>query len=170
MALLSMQNPTPLFPGFHLQTLRRKPRSDQQKLVDKIQQLKLKSFSQLSECLGKFIPSSHLQPAVSGAQSRQRIYSKKNTFWAFFSQILDADGGCQEVVRKLQAVAAMKEIKLPSSSTSAYCQARNKLDLLNLQSILAHTSKQLQAMKNINNFNGRRVVVVDGTGVSMPDT
>lgn len=170
MALLSMQNFTPLFPGFHLQTLRRKPRSDQQKLADKIHQLKLKSFSQLSECLGKFIPGSYLQPTVSGAQSRQRIYSKKNTFWAFFSQILDADGGCQEVVRKLQAVAAMKEIKLPSSSTSAYCQARNKLDLPNLQSILEHTSVQLQTMKNINKFNDRRVVVVDGTGVSMPDT
>ena len=47
-----MQNPTPLFPGFHLQTLRRKPRSEQQILADKINQLKQKSFSQLGECLG----------------------------------------------------------------------------------------------------------------------
>ena len=51
-----MQNPTPLFPGFHLQTLRRKPRSDRQKLAVKINQLKQQSFSQLSECLGQFIP------------------------------------------------------------------------------------------------------------------
>jgi hypothetical protein len=26
--------------------------------------------------------------------------------WAFFSQAFDADGGCREAVRKLQAVAA----------------------------------------------------------------
>jgi len=165
-----MQNPTPLFPGFHLQTLRRKPRSDGQKLADKINQLKQKSFSQLSECLGQFIPNSYLQPTASGSQSRQRLYSKKNTFWAFFSQILDADGGCQEVVRKLQAVAALKKGKLPSSSTSAYCQARNKLDLSSLRSILEHTSEKLQSITNVNSFYDRRVIVVDGTGVSMPDT
>ena len=109
-----MHNPTPLFPGFHLQTLRRKPRSDIQKLAEKIDQLKQKSFSQLSECLDQFIPNSFLQPAASGSQSRQRLYSKKNTFCAFFSQIIDADDGCQEVVRKLQALAAMKNRTLPS--------------------------------------------------------
>lgn len=165
-----MQNPTPLFPGFHLQTLRRKPRSDRQKLADKMNLLKQKSFSQLSECLDKFIPNSCLQPTASGYQSRQRLYSKKNTFWAFFSQILDADGGCQEVVRKLQAVSAMKERALPSSSTSAYCQARNKLDLPSLHSILEHTSEKLQSITNTKSFYNRRVIVVDGTGVSMPDT
>jgi len=51
-----MQNPTLLFPGFHLPTLHRKPRSSQQILANKIEQVKQKTFSQLSECLGKFIP------------------------------------------------------------------------------------------------------------------
>ena len=60
------------------------------------------------------------------------MFSKANTFWAFFSQVLDADGGCQEVVRKLQAFAAMKANALLSSSTAAYCQARKKLDLSSL--------------------------------------
>jgi len=40
--------------------------------------------------------------------SRRRIYSKENTFWAFLSQVFDADGGCKEVIRKLQAFAALK--------------------------------------------------------------
>jgi hypothetical protein len=31
-----MKNSTPMFPGFHLQTLRRKPRSEAQKLADKL--------------------------------------------------------------------------------------------------------------------------------------
>jgi len=45
-----MQNQTFLLPGFHLQTLRRTPRSTRQKLADKIVSLKQKSFSQLGEC------------------------------------------------------------------------------------------------------------------------
>ncbi len=164
-----MQNTTPLFPGFHLQTLRRKPRSARQILADKMEQLKQKSFSQLGECFGGFIPNQYLRPAESGVLSRCRLFSKENTFWAFFSQVLDADGGCQEVVRKLQAFAAMKSKPLPSSSTAAYCQARKKLDLPTLEVILQHTSEQLQAM-GTDKLNGRRVIVADGTGVSMPDT
>ncbi|MFT5609476.1 MAG: hypothetical protein ACI9PZ_003295, partial [Parvicella sp.] len=53
------------------------------------------------------VPTAALIRSTSGTMSRNRIFSKENTFWAFFSQILDAVGGCQEVVRKLQAVAAI---------------------------------------------------------------
>jgi hypothetical protein len=139
-----MKNFTPLFPNFHLQTLRRTPRSAQQILAAKLTQLKQKSFSQLGACLGKFIPAEHLYPTPSGPLSRRRFFSKENTFWAFFSQVLDADGGCQEVVRKLQAFAALKSTVLPSSSTAAYCQARKKLDLPSLEAILRDTATQLQ--------------------------
>ena len=167
-----MQNPTPLFPGFHLQTLRRKPRSACQILAGKMAEQKQKSFSQLSECFGNFIPAHYLQPAQSGALSRRRLFSKENTFWAFFSQVLDADGGCLEVIRKLQAFAAMRSKPLPSSSTAAYCQARKRLDLATLKAIFLHTVQQLQDQPNPNTdpLHYRRVVVVDGTGVSMPDT
>ena len=165
-----MQNTTPLFPGFHLQTLRRKPRSAQQILAGQMEQLKQKSLSQLGECFGKFIPIQYLCPTESGVLSRRRLFSKENTFWAFFSQVLDADGGCREMVRKLQAFAAMKSNTLPSSSTAAYCQARKRLDLPSLKAILQHTSERLQVTPGTERLNGRRVVVVDGTGVSMPDT
>ncbi|MBK7352392.1 MAG: hypothetical protein IPJ05_01035 [Nitrosomonas sp.] len=97
-----MQNTTSLFPGFHLQTLRRKPRSASQKLSDEIAKLKQKTFSQLGECFRNFIPSQYLRPSESGALSRRRFFSKENTFWAFFSQVLGDDGGCQEVIRKLK--------------------------------------------------------------------
>lgn len=165
-----MQNTTPLFPGFHLQTLRRKPRSASQKLSDEIAKLKQKSFSQLGECFRNFIPNQYLRPSESGVLSRRRLFSKENTFWAFFSQVLGDDGGCQEVIRKLQAFAAMKSKPLPSSSTAAYCQARSKLDLPGLETILQYTANRLLNIPDPERMNGRRVVVVDGTGVSMPDT
>jgi len=44
-----MQNTTRLFPGFHLQTLRRTPRSARQKLLDEKAEIKQKSFSELAE-------------------------------------------------------------------------------------------------------------------------
>ncbi|MDX8412127.1 MAG: hypothetical protein R8K46_09715 [Mariprofundaceae bacterium] len=66
----------------------------------------------------------------------------------------------------------MKLKKFPSSSTAAYCKARKKLDQTGLESILQHTSEGIQAKAAPDLLNGRRVIVivVDGTGVSMPDT
>lgn len=64
----------------------------------------------------------------------------------------------------------MKVQALPSSSSAAYCQARAKLDLGSLEAMLQHTSNQCLAKPEPGRMNGRRVVVADGTGVSMPDT
>ncbi|WXG52571.1 MAG: transposase [Candidatus Sedimenticola sp. (ex Thyasira tokunagai)] len=58
----------------------------------------------------------------------------------------------------------------PSASTSAYCQARAKLEQDCLESILSHTAEGLQQRGRSQWWKQRRVVVVDGTGVSMPDT
>lgn len=165
-----MKNMTLYLPGFQIESLRRKPQTAQQILAKKLAELKQKTFSQLSECFGEFIPKHCLRPSKSGSLSRQRLFSKENTFWAFMSQVLDADGGCQEVVRKLQAFAAMRSNPLPSSSTAAYCRARKKLDTHELEVILQYTAKQLKPSDGSGSFKGRRVIVVDGTGLSMPDT
>lgn len=165
-----MKNMTPMFPGFHLQTLRRKPRSEQQKLAEKLAQLQQKSFKQVGEIFERFVPKSLLEPEKGGVMSRQRLFSKENTFWAFFSQILDADGGCKEVIRKLQAYASLQGIVFPSSSTASYCTARKNLNLQTLTEIFEHTAKQQDRSRGTGRLKKRRVVVVDGTGVSMPDT
>lgn len=123
-----MKNTTLYLPGFHLATLRRSPRCAAQKLADEKARIRQHSISQLGECFGQFIPARELENGSSGAFSRRRLFSKENTFWGFFSQILDADGGCQEVVRKVQAFAASRSMSTPSASTSAYCQARGKLE------------------------------------------
>jgi hypothetical protein len=159
-----MKNTTPLLPGFHLQTLRRKPLSASQKLAAKQKRIRDKSISQLGESFGSFIPSSELDRASTGAFSRRRLFSKENTFWGFSSQILDADSGCKEVVSKFQAFAAVKGITPPSSSTAAYCNARSKLEQSSLENILKHTTHELQQHENAGHWKDRRVVVVDGPG------
>ncbi|MDF7824420.1 IS4 family transposase [Pontiellaceae bacterium B12227] len=165
-----MKTTTPYFDGFHIQTLNRKRRSIEKQMEDQLVMLRQKSLSQLSEYFGRFIPSTFLQPSDNRAHSRRRVFSKSNTFWGFFSQVLSADGGCKEVVLKMQSYASMNGLKLPSSSTSAYCQARKKLQRSELMKILKHTAKRLNYMPERGYLNERRVVVVDGTGVSMPDT
>lgn len=165
-----MKTMTPYFDGFHLQTLGRKRLSQGQKMARELALLRQKSFSQLAECFGRFIPKARLRPSADKAHSRRRVFSKENTFWAFFSQVIDADGGCKEVVRKIQAYASVNALKLPASSTSAYCQARKKLEQSELMNIFKHTTNRLDSMPERGFLKGRRVVVVDGTGISMPDT
>jgi hypothetical protein len=165
-----MKNNSLYLPGFHLSTLRRKPRSAAHKLADSLAQIRRQSISSLGECLGQFIPSKLLENAETGSFSRRRVFSKTNTFWAFFSQVLDADGGCQEVVRKMQALAASRSLPSPSASTSAYCQARAKLEVSELETILSDTAQRLHDQGRTERWKDRRVVVVDGTGLSMPDT
>ena len=165
-----MKNSNLYLPGLHWSTLRRKPRSALQKLADEADRIRKHSLSQLDDCFARFIPMKELASDTNGSFSRRRLFSKANTFWAFFSQILDADGGCQEVVRKMQAFAGEPSLKAPSASTSAYCQARRKLDENVLESILNHTSKTLHKRSQERGWKGRRVIVVDGTGISMADT
>ena len=83
---------TPIFAGFHIKTLGKKRLGTSQKMVGKLVKLKEKDLSQLAECFRSFIPDKKLQASDSKAHSRQRIFSKRNTFWAFFSQVIDADG------------------------------------------------------------------------------
>ncbi len=157
-------------PGFHMASLRRTPRSARQIFIDNINKAKEKSLTQLSDIFAPYIPRTMLENRASGAMSRKRIFSFENTFWAFFSQVLDADSGCQEVVRKIQALCHKKSWQKPSSSTAAYCQARGKLPLTDLQEIYQHTARYLGQQGRSKALNGRRVIVADGSGVSMPDT
>ena len=162
-----MKNTTQLLPGFHLFTLRKKPKTKAQKLAQEYEKLRRHSISKLGDYFNNFIPINELQNSSSGEFSRLRLFSKSNTFWAFFSQVLDADAGCKEAVKKIQAFMASKLKTMPSGSSSAYCQARLKLKNESLDNILKHTSKGHE--KNAD-WKNRRVVVVDGTGLSMPDT
>ncbi len=64
----------------------------------------------------------------------------------------------------------MRGLEMPSSSTASYCAARKKLDENTLTQIFQHTTHWASSSNASRALNGRRVVVVDGTGVSMPDT
>lgn len=165
-----LTNPTPMLPGFYKPLRGRKRRSAQQIFADNVASLKRKSFKQIGDFFGRFIPEEYLKPESSGIMSRRSIFSKENTFWAFLGQVTDADGGCKEVVRKLQSYASLKGVKIPSSSTASYCIARKKLGEQTLTDIFQYTTAQGDRPTKTGLLSNRRIVVVDGTGLSMPDT
>ena len=129
-----------------------------------------KSLIGLKACFGRFIPEDILQNNAEGKHSRHRIFNKETTFWAFFSQTIGADGGCAEVVKQLKTYLSFNGDQPLSVSTGSYCKARKKLLESDLLKILKHTAKSFHVNSENQPLAGRRVVVVDGTGLSMPDT
>jgi hypothetical protein len=88
----NLANSAPMLPGFYLPRRGRKRSSTHQVFADNISSLKRKSFKQVGEIFGRFIPDKHLKLESSGVMSRRSIFSKENTFWAFLGQVLAADG------------------------------------------------------------------------------
>lgn len=119
----------------------------------------------------EFIPSEELSPCQEGTGSRERVYSTANTFWAYLQQVWSEDGSCQEAVHRIVEQAQAQGMKTtPSSSTSAYVQARNRMDLDTLWNILYHGAGTMELEPNETFPDERPWIVVDGTGFSMPDT
>ena len=67
-----MKNNSLYLPGFHLPTLRRKPRSAAHKLADSLAHIRRHSLSSLGECFGRFIPAKVLENGEAGSFSRRR--------------------------------------------------------------------------------------------------
>jgi hypothetical protein len=93
------------------------------------------------------------------------------TLWAFLAQVLDADGSCRQAVSRVIAFFQQRGLAPPSPETGAYCKARLRLPEGLLARLVHHTGAALEAqLKAKSLWHGLRLLVVDGTGISMPDT
>jgi hypothetical protein len=91
-------------------------------------------------------------------------------FWLFLSQVLSADRACRETLRKFQAWLALSEGAV-SGRTAGYCRARQRLrqeDIDQTHERLCRKIRREHAPRGT--WFGRSVKVVDGSGLSMPDT
>jgi len=166
-----MTNSTPFFAGFHRVLFGRSQPSALRQLQARIADLRGASLCQLASVCEPWTPLKLLEPTTHGLNSRQRSYSLSVTFWAFLAQVMSPGSPCREIVRKVQAWHATRRLPIPSSSTGAYCQARSRLPLESLRTVQSHTADELQrAVRSDQLWMGRYVKVVDGTGISMPDT
>lgn len=166
--LVIMPNITPFFKAFGPLLFGRRPRAQ----LDRIQ--KLDSLGELYELFGELVPDSLLGMNEQGLNSRERVFTPKVTFWAFVSQVLDAGSACRDVVRKVEAWWRWMQRDRsgkPAVSPSAYCQARARLDLQTLRLIHGHLAWSLDRRVPAGQlWLGRKVKIVDGTTLSMPDT
>lgn len=133
------------------------------------------SIAQLRRLFGCYVPAALLASKASGLNSRQRIFSLDVVFWSFLDQVQTPLGSCREAVRKVMAHLRRKCPRSHRTSmspdTAAYCKARARIPLDAIDDINAHLVGRMR--RNIPHgslWHGRHVKLVDGTGISMPDT
>jgi hypothetical protein len=168
-----MRNPTPFFQAFGHLLFGKPPACAMAQSLAKFSACR--SLSQLRNLFGFSIPQALLSPNSRGANSRRRVFSLEVIFWSFLDQVHTPHSSCREAVRKVMAYWRRKlppdKEAVMSSDTSAYCQARAKLPLDTLDKIHDHLAERLQThIPTHQLWHGRRVKIVDGTGISMPDT
>jgi len=164
---------TPFFHSFKSLLFGKPPVSGLKKAMADLP--KISSLAELRQLFGSYFPDALLARTPSHDNSRQRIFSLEVTFWAFLDQALTPLGPCREAVRKIMAWHRFENPRGPigdmSADTSAYCQARLRLPVKTIKDINAHLVARLQANTPTDAlWHGRRVKLVDGTGISMPDT
>lgn len=134
----------------------------------RVRQLRQQSLMHLDLLFGSLLPAGLLSQSDEGPNSREQIYSVRRTFFGFLYQVLNPDCPCREVVLQMQSLFALWSPRRVSQDTGAYCQARGRLPLDILQRL--RCALAAQAAKAGERWHGFHVKVIDGTGVSMPDT
>lgn len=122
----------------------------------------------LAALIARFLPRELF--ALAGKQ-RERVYTPWVTMIAFLSQVLTRCSACREAVRRVQVWRLAARRSIPDESTSAYCQARARLSLAQLRAAHEQVSAWIaRHTRDTWQWCGHHVKVLDGCGVSMPDT
>jgi hypothetical protein len=162
-----MHRTTKFLPGFHRRLFGRKPVSGGTQLARKARQADALCLSQLHTLFEDVLPAWLATfKTAHGSNSRHCIYTTLVSFWAFLSQVLDPDGSCRRAVTRVQTLCSALGLALPGEDTGAYCVARTRLPIRVLLKIFYFIVQRLTALSE----DGRRMVVMDGTSVRMPDT
>ena len=99
------------------------------------------------------------------------IYTPAVTFWVFLAQCLSPDHSCREAVARLLAWRVGRGLKPCSADTGAYCTARESLPEEACSQLMRDTGREVdQEAPAAWRWCGRRVLTVDGSTLTMPDT
>jgi hypothetical protein len=109
--------------------------------------------------------------AAEGVTYNQSIYTPFVTLCTFLSQVLDPDHSCRAAVARVIVWMAIHDRKPCSEQTGTYCDARLRLPLEVVVRLVRRTGREAEDRAAADwLWNGRRVLLVDGTTASMPDT
>ena len=99
------------------------------------------------------------------------IYSLPLTLWALVTQVASESKSCLATVARVLAWLTSQGRSVADAGTGAYCKARAKLTELFLWFVACDVGRQLEEQAlDERRWHGKRVVMVDGSTLSMPDT
>lgn len=109
--------------------------------------------------------------ALLPAVHRERLYPPTETLSMFLSQAMSADRSCQHIVNQATLQRLAGGLTTGSTCTGGYCLARKRLPLEMVSNLTQHLGALMdEHMPDAWRWHGRRVRIVDGTTVTMPDT
>jgi hypothetical protein len=102
---------------------------------------------------------------------RKRIYPPSVTLSMYLTQTLSADSSCQNIVNVAAVGRMAAGLPLGSILTGGYCRARQRMPL-QMVSNLTYRAGQLteRLLPKQWRWRGKRVYLIDGTTLTMPDT
>lgn len=104
-------------------------------------------------------------------EHRERLFPPTVTLSIFMGQTLNADGSCQQAVNGWAVRREAEGLSECSTRTGAYCKGRQRLPLGMVQALTRKSGGMLsERAVPAWRWHGRSVKLVDGTGISMPDT
>ena len=106
-----------------------------------------------------------------GVTGRNRLFPPHLTLWTFLLQVLSPDGSCREALSRLRPWMIAKGQTPCAPHTGSDCKARKRLPEGVVSTLARHSGQRLcEATPEAWLWKGRRVKIVDGSTVSMPDT
>jgi hypothetical protein len=108
---------------------------------------------------------------VSFGTGADDVYSVPLTLWAFITQVVSDQKSCVAAVARVLVLLSILGRKPCDAGTGAYCKARAKLPERFLQRLACDVGRQLEdEAPDAWRWHGHRVLLVDGSTLSMPDT
>jgi hypothetical protein len=109
--------------------------------------------------------------AAEGVEYNDSIFTPFLTLCTFLSQVLDPDHSCRAAVARVIVFLAITGRKPCSEHTGAYCDARRRLPLEVIVRLVRQTAREAEDRASPDwLWKQRRIVLADGSTVSMPDT
>lgn len=141
-------------------------RSEQQKIRNQIKNSNMDTFFNL---LSRPDLCSNLEEFLP--KHRERMYPPLATLSMFLTQALNPDSSCQNIVNAAAIGRACAGLELGSTLTGGYCRARQRLPTEMISNLVYKTGQLTNNMIPKQwRWHGKRVHLIDGTTLTMPDT
>jgi hypothetical protein len=132
---------------------------------------KAKDLHSLESLAGAWLPAGMLRELAALPGKRLRWLPLPLVFWACLNMVFHPGSPCREAQRSIQAWWKQRQRNWRNPCSSAFCAARARLPLEWLRRLWWRAADRLAEMApTLPGCHGRRVLVVDGTSATAPDT